>query len=708
MDPIRAYSSDGELLADYERLHAVYRMTAALSRAAGLGEIYEEALATLRSVLGADRASVLVFDDSDVMRFVAWSGLSPEYRRAVDGHSPWRPDTADARPIAVADVTTDTSLGEYRDVILGEGIRALAFVPLVHGGRVLGKFMLYFDSPRVMADDELHLAETIAGHVAIAVARQRAADALQRKTRQYETLAANAPDIISRVDRQLRHLFVNQAVTMATGLPPEAFIGRSNEEMEMPADIVAQWTVPLRRVFDTGEPTRIEFSYVHDGTVRRYEARLVPEWSDGGTEVASVLAVSRDVTDRWRARLEERILARASDLLVAAPGTAEMLEGLARLLTDEVGDGCAIDLVAADGAIERVALATRDPRHAELVAELESRFPTAPDSAAGHARAIRTGEAALYPEITDDMLRAASTSEEHFELWRRLSVQSSLCVPLRARGRTLGAITMVLHDPRLRYDATDLTLVGEVANRAALALDNARLYDDAVAANHAKSAFLATMSHELRTPLNAIFGYADLLVTGVGGDLTPAQETQLTRIQSSARHLLTLIEGLLTFSRIEAGSQHVHREQIDVHALVEEAIALLQPAAAGRSLDLKVVLPAVGSVIETDRGKVLQILLNLLSNAVKFTDAGSVVLEVECTGADIVIHVTDTGIGIAAADLDRIFEPFWQAERGPTRRSGGTGLGLTVSRQLAELLGGTLTVRSEPDAGSTFELRLPR
>ncbi|MEO6211505.1 MAG: ATP-binding protein [Gemmatimonadaceae bacterium] len=230
---------------------------------------------------------------------------------------------------------------------------------------------------------------------------------------------------------------------------------------------------------------------------------------------------------------------------------------------------------------------------------------------------------------------------------------------------------------------------------------------EAEAASRAKSEFLAVMSHELRTPLSAIIGYEELLFDGITGPVNEGQRTQLGRIKASATHLLSLIDEVLTLSRVEAGREVTHPERIAVFAALHEASALALPLAAEKGLILEVVRAPNDVVVWADATKLRQILLNLLTNAIKFTDSGRVALEGRSYGDHVEIIVRDSGIGIAPWDHDRIFDSFWQVEQKSTRKVGGTGLGLSVSRRLARLMHGELSVASKLGAGSTFTLRLP-
>lgn len=238
------------------------------------------------------------------------------------------------------------------------------------------------------------------------------------------------------------------------------------------------------------------------------------------------------------------------------------------------------------------------------------------------------------------------------------------------------------------------------------ALREQELKERAESASKAKTAFLATMSHELRTPLNAIIGYAGLLDDEVVGPIDEVQHRHLARLKRSAQHLLTLVNDVLTLSRVEADKEVLHAERVDSESVLDEAIALTLPMAAVKNLELSA-RNAQAFVLHTDRGKLLQILVNLIGNAIKFTDKGEVTVGASVRDDAAEFCVTDTGIGIDAANLDHIFDMFWQVEQDLTRRVGGTGLGLNVSRRLAWLLGGRLAVESTPGKGSTFTVHLP-
>ena len=286
-------------------------------------------------------------------------------------------------------------------------------------------------------------------------------------------------------------------------------------------------------------------------------------------------------------------------------------------------------------------------------------------------------------------------------------------LPLLVRDRVVGVLTLSFEMSR-PFEAADRDFIQALANQCAQALDRAKLFEaertarrDAEAASEAKSQFLAVMSHELRTPLTGIIGYADLLANEIIGPLSEPQRTQLKRIQAGAWHLVGIIDEILTFARLEAGREQVFEHGLELRTIAQQAVELVEPVAQQKGLEIRVSGEAAALQLRSDGGKIRQVLLNLVGNAVKFTDSGMVDVIVRVEEDRAMVIVRDTGPGISPDKLDQIFEPFTQGDSSTTRAKGGTGLGLTVSRRLAKLLGGDLLVDSTVGEGSTFTLILP-
>lgn len=290
-------------------------------------------------------------------------------------------------------------------------------------------------------------------------------------------------------------------------------------------------------------------------------------------------------------------------------------------------------------------------------------------------------------------------------------------------GDCLGTFAMYYDEPR-DPGASELELIATAAILASAVIERERLFvaaeadhaalakaNEALAdANRAKSDFLATVSHELRTPLNAIGGYADLLLVGVRGQLTPPQRADVERVQRSAQHLLGLINDILNFAKLESGQVDFDVDDLPVASLLDSLEELVRPQVDAKTLAYAAAGDRSDLIARGDPEKVRQVLLNLVTNAVKFTDPGGRI-SVECDGddANVRIVVRDTGRGIPEEHLARIFDPFVQIDRERTPKSQqGVGLGLSISRDLARAMGGTLTAASSVGEGSAFTLTLPR
>jgi signal transduction histidine kinase/PAS domain-containing protein len=445
------------------------------------------------------------------------------------------------------------------------------------------------------------------------------------------------------------------------------------------------------------------------------------EWGDGPAKLAAL----RDITQRRRAEEHARALIREqvaraeaeaaerrarfvgeiSNILADSLEDRSSLQRLAEQSVPFLGDWCIIDVVEAAGNVQRVAVAHVDPSHERLArAARETGADTGRPR--GVAKALEATPCTQSGLVDPQLIASLSLDPEVVRGLLALGFGTAAFVPIHNSHRTLGCISWLSHTSG-RYGPSEIALMEEIARRVAVAIENARLYGQAQEANRSKADFLAVMSHELRTPLNAVIGYSDLLLLGVRSKLGGNAPEYIERIGASARHLLLLIDEILTFARAESGREPVRIEPVMLHDLVRDVSALTELLALEKGIGYR--LHSIDGVqLETDSGKVRQILVNLLSNAVKFTEEGRVDLRVSYNDEMVEFVVRDTGPGIRQEHLEKIFDPFWQAEQSRTRRAEGTGLGLAVARRLARLLGGDVYVDSTLGQGSSFTLRLPR
>ncbi|MEX2284152.1 MAG: PAS domain-containing sensor histidine kinase [Gemmatimonadota bacterium] len=457
---------------------------------------------------------------------------------------------------------------------------------------------------------------------------------------------------------------------------------------------------------------------------RVVEMRVVESaWEGQPAFIASL----RDITDRKRAEESARqlfreqtarataeraarrfrFLAECSSVLSTSLDYNVTLSALTKLCVSELADWTVIYVLDDSGAVRRLEVAHRDPAKQELASRIRD-YPILTDESQPLSEVLSKRTPVLAGKVDDAALRAIARDDTHFELLCGLGVGSFMLVPLVARDRVLGAIALVSADPNHAFDTDDLTLAQDLAVRAGLAIDNARLYHEAQEANRIKADFLAVLSHDMRTPLASIIGYAELLHMGIPEQIPEGSRERVDRIGTAARHLLYLIDQLLMFARLDAHHEEPQLQDVDINVLVDDVAAVIEPLAQQRGLRFEVAGLDRSTVLRTDPDKLRQVLVNLLGNAVKYTEAGEIRAHVR-PGKDhrIVIEISDTGVGIALEHIDKIFVPFWQADPMMRARGGGTGLGLSVVQRLVKMLRGEVSVQSTPGKGSTFTVTLP-
>lgn len=428
---------------------------------------------------------------------------------------------------------------------------------------------------------------------------------------------------------------------------------------------------------------------------------------DGSGRALRVSGTAIDVTERRRQHEGQRFLAQTSMILDLSLDYEATIPTIARLTVHAIADYCILHVAAGDGFPDLDTAAHIDPRLQATVEEAAGFLAAGPPSGSITDRVVRDGHSVLVADVASEAPEDLVGNPGLLDAAARLAPRSVMVVPLRARRAVTGFALFARSTDDRPYVDDDLRLAEELGRRIGLAIDHSRLFQSAELANRAKADFLAVISHELRTPLTAVLGYADLLAEEIGGSLNEVQHRQVDRIRAGSDRLLRLIEGILTFARLEAGGEKPQMEAVPLAGLIERAEELVAPRAAEKGVGFRTVLEDVPETIRTDADKFVQVLLSLLTNAVKFTHEGAVRLRAHRGDGLLLLDVIDSGSGIAAEHLPYVFNPFWQAEQPATRRAGGAGLGLSVARRLARLLNGDVVVAESSPQGTTFRFQLP-
>ncbi|WP_437301240.1 sensor histidine kinase [Sorangium sp. So ce426] len=432
--------------------------------------------------------------------------------------------------------------------------------------------------------------------------------------------------------------------------------------------------------------------------------------SQAAISLENARLLSQERAARTSAESAERraaFLAEAGEILAASLDYGETVSRLARLSVLTLCDWCLIDIVEG-GGIRRLSWAHKDPAKEPLMEELERRYPSRWESRRLAFRVLRTGEPLLLSEIRDEVIRQYCEDDDHERLIRELGTRSVIVVPLVARGQPIGVLTVVSSAPGRRYGDADLELVQEVARLAAIAIDNSRLYSAANEAVRMRDEFLTVATHELNTPMTSLLLTLEAMDRGVRSDRPwdrQAVGRQVDRALRQAARLTRLNSELLDVSRINAARLRLDVAEVDLGEVVRDVLARfkLDLARAGCAVSLRESGRVVGL---WDRSRVDQIVSNLLANAIKFGAGKPLEISVGEEAGTARLSVRDHGIGIDPARQGQIFERFERAVS--DRHYGGLGLGLYISRRIAEAHGGSIGVESALGAGATFVVELPR
>lgn len=448
---------------------------------------------------------------------------------------------------------------------------------------------------------------------------------------------------------------------------------------------------------------------------------------DETRKVRLAVSIFKDFTERKRIEDSLKNLDEANRVLASSLDYELTLDQIAKLAVPRFADWCMIDIREPGKITPRtITVQHADPAKADLAELYIKKFPTDWSARQGSPQVFRTGKSEFYPVVTEEILRGASMNEEHFKILSQLGFKSAMVVPLRSRGFTYGVISLFLVDERRFYNQDDLKFAEELARRCGVAIDNALLFAEvqdqrnqyqlahikleklaaaAETSNQVKSLFLANMSHEIRTPLGAILGFIDLLNDP---QLNPIERKKYSDIIArNGQQLTQLIDDILDLSKVEAGHLEIETIEMSLPTLLSDVNTLMLQRTSEKGLGFTLEKAAeLPETIYTDPTRVRQILMNIIGNAIKFTSQGGISVRVSAENDKICFRVDDTGLGISSDSRKRLFEWFTQADASTTRKFGGTGLGLALSRRLARSLGGDITLEDKHDKGSRFVIKI--
>ena len=523
-----------------------------------------------------------------------------------------------------------------------------------------------------------------------------------------DAIIAISADAIISTDEEQRIIRFNHGAETIFGYTAEEVSGQPIEVL-LPERFRATHRGHVQRFRDSSVPARRMGERRPISGLRKNgqefpaEASISKTWLDDRLIFTVVL---RDVTDRLRTEQGQRFLAQAGALLASSLDADQTLESIASLAVPVLGDWCVVFLGGSGVPLRRALTVHAQHGNTEAMRHLrEIPVNLRPEHPFLHE--LLRGESVKLAGFDETVIDAMADSPIHAAVLRSLRPHSLIAVPLKARDRIMGAIAFFLdEDSRRVHDEVDLELAEELGRRAALALDNARLYQEAQAAVRTRDDVLAVVSHDLGNPLSAIRVGTTVLLRQLPE--SPANEVarrQVDNIRSSALQMERLIRDLLQVKQIEAGYLTLERERLAPVVLLSEAVEQLEPLVFAKEQNLRRVDETDGVYVYGDRERLLQVFSNLIGNAVKFTPSGGqITIGAQVQDPVVVFSVSDSGPGIPQEHLPHVFDRFWQARR--TGRH-GIGLGLAIVKGIVEAHGGSVSVDSEIGQGTTFRFTLP-
>lgn len=621
------------------------------------------------------------------------------YRVAVGGASPLGQCTANAQAHIAFSAAKQALLPESRSQIV---------LPLQYADQVIGAMDWQSTQHRAFSEEDVSVLQTMADQLAVAIANAQAYTKTQARLDEAERIQRSTN---SRHQSKYR---LAQAATHYERRQLDA-IPFSEQVLPETQRVMAHQEVIVRSNTDGGKeqaaliaPIMLRDEAIgalgfHENNGHKWTDDEIALLADVADQVALAVENVRLFEQTQTALTETEALYRASHRITTCTG----LDALYQILVDEMADRL--------GAQQcQLTIFDSENGYAKLVAEYR---PT-PDQEAAPTPITDNPTYELLldthrPLVIEDA-SAHPAPDKPKDAPAQANVKTMLLVPMVVREELIGSLAIETVGQKRVFTEAELDFCQTLSRQAAITIDNIRAFEEQKETaerlrevDRFKTQFLANMSHELRTPLNSIIGFSRVILKGIDGPLTELQQTDLTAIYNSGQHLLGLINDILDLSKIGAGKMELNFDEMDLKPIIKGVMSTAVGLVKDRPIKLEQHVPEDLPIIWADSTRVRQILLNLVSNATKFTERGKISLTADYDDECVSLSITDTGIGIPQEKLERIFEEFTQADGTTTRRFGGTGLGLPISRHFAEMHGGEINVQSEVGVGSTFTVTLP-
>jgi len=598
---------------------------------------------------------------------------------------------------------------QLMSVIKKIGLKSYMGVPLIARGKVLGAITFSSVQPdRYFTKEDLKFAEELANRIALTLDNVRLFEDVQQKlkeSRQYEEVHQRLAAIVESSDdaiisKTLKGIITswNRGAEQMFGYTAEEAVGK-HINLIIPKHLHKEEDTIIDNIKHGRHITHFEtVRRRKDGTLLNISLSISPLRYKTGM-IIGASKIARDITLRKKREENIKFISEASKILSSSLDYQTTLNKVARLAVPKIADWCVIDMLSPERRLVGVALAHRDIKIIKRAKEYRKKYPPTP------SQVIKTGVAELYPEVTQDMLTSSIKDKKQLrELLSMGGFSSVMIVPIKERRKPIGTISFISSESKRKYTKEDLAMADELAARASLAIENAKLYKQSQDALRLRDEFISVASHELKTPLTSLRIYTQLLAQRFTDPKKPEWQ-HFQKLDNQINRLTQLVYDLLDVSKIQTGRLDFHMTKFDISALVTETVSNMELSAPSHKLVVSKLSPIH---VFADPDRITQVLINLIDNAVKYSpDARQVKISSQIQKDQVKITIQDFGVGIDKKNQAKIFERFFQVNDPSAPAFSGLGMGLYISSEIIRRHGGKIAVKSEHGKGATFYFTLP-